>query len=190
MAKPISRRAVFAGTVVALLLMSGGYVIATTLSGISPTQTSQNAGSITAPTSTIFASDAVTSINLELVQQSTNLCGLGTTWSSSNSNASVYMVGTAPCYNSSTSAGDNPQWFEELTWSGVSVPGVGQTDQFFITTAVAGPAYAYASFQILDNTAADGLFTGQLHVYLAAGPATAGGLPNAYTGISIAVSGT
>ena len=190
MSKTISRRAVTAATVVTILLMAGGYVVATDLSGIFPTQTSQNAGTISGPTDTIFASDVVTSINIELVQQSTDLCGVSTTWNEADSNASVFMVGTAECYNSSLYPAENPQWFEEITWTGVNVPGVGQSDQFFITTAVAGPAYAYASFHISDTTTSDPTFTGELHVFLAAGPAADLALPNAYTGISIAVTGT
>jgi hypothetical protein len=186
MSKPISRRAVIAGTVVALLLMSGGYVIATTLSGISPTQTSQNAGSITAPTNTIFSSNNVSSINIQLIEGEAVDCGLSADWSSTvGANASVFMDGTAACTNSTQ------EWFEELSWVGVNVPGVGQNDTFFITVSTAGPtAYTYDHFNIRDITPSDGRFVGQLNVLLAAGSAIDGGLPNAYTGISIAVSGT
>ncbi len=187
MSKIIARRAVVAGTVVALLLVTGGFVAAATLGGINPTQTNQNAGTITGPTDTIFASDNVASINIQLVERVAALCYQSVDWSgttSATANATVFEPGTGPCTNSTF------EWFEELTWVGVNVPGVGQNDTFFITTTVAGPTYTYDSFNVRDVTALDGPFTGELSVFLAAGSATDGNLPIAYTGISIAVSGT
>lgn len=190
MSRAITRRAVLAGTIVALLAVTGGFVAAATLGGISPTQTGQNAGSISGPTSTIFATTSTTTLNVQLVETTTTDCSVSVaaaTWSYDAPSASLYMPGTMPCFESA-SAG---QWFEELTWSGVPVPvGGTQSDSFFITTTPAGADFGYANFTLHDNVPGDIAFTGQLNVYLAAGSAVNGGLPTAYTGIFIAVSGT
>lgn len=190
MSKQISRRAVLGATVVAILALIGGYVVAATLSGINPTETSQNAGSVNVPGNTIFASRNVTGINLNLVEKTTSVCGQGgATWSSTSTNTSVYMNGTSPCFNSTTA----PEWFEEITWTGVNVPGPHQFDTFYITTGnstgVSTVAYSYAAFSIGDGDSV--AFTGgQFNVFLAAGPALDGQLPYVYASISIAVSGT
>jgi len=174
-----------AGTVVAILVLAGGYVVAASLTGIFPSQTSQNAGSVGVPGDTIFASHNVTSINIVLVEGLASNCGVSVPWSSTNFNISVFMMGTDSCLNGTI------EWFEEVTWTGVHSPGVGQSDVFFITTESSGPTYNYVAFTVADQTALDGAFAdGILHVYLAAGPATDGDLPVAYTSISIAVSGT
>lgn len=189
MPKLVHRRAVVAGTVVALLVVTGGYVVAASLSGLTITQTGQNAGSITTPTDTIFASDKVSSININLVQAVPTTCGVNGLWSGADpptsANLSVFMDGTAACTDAVN------EWFEELTWIGVTVPGVHQNDTFFITVSTGDPAaYTYVQFNVQDTTTGDTTFTGQLNVFLAAGPDGDLSLPVAYNSISIAVSGT
>jgi len=186
MGTAIRRRTVFAATILAMLVISTGFVVATVLTGITVTQTGQNAGSITGPTSTIFATTAPVTLTITLVQATAPACGASATWSGSTStSANVYISGTATC---TTNPSD---WFEELTWTHVPSPGVGQSDMFYITTTfTGGSGLNSASFTVSDNTVADGPFTGTLNVYLDAGPSTGGALPNAYTGIDIAVSGT
>ena len=190
MSKAITRRTVLAGTIVALLLVTGGFVAAATLGGITTTQTGQNDGSITVTSNTIFATTTSTTVNLQLVEATTTACSVSpyaATWNSGATSASVYMAGTAPCAPSTLTA----QWFEELSWNGVVVPAGGtQSDSFFIQTTPAGSDFGYANFTISDNVHDDITFTGQLNVYLAAGSAVNGALPVAFNDISIAVSGT
>jgi len=183
--KPVSRRAVIAGTVVALLLMAGGYVVAATLGGITPSQTSQNAGSISTPGNTIFATTGAVTANVILEEGMPSNCGDSEPWNTANYNDTVYMAGTEPCTNGQL------EWFEELTWLNVPVPGYGQLDTFFITIGSSAPTtYNYVAFTITDQTTGDHPFTGELNVWMAEGSATLGALPTGYTSISIAVSGT
>jgi hypothetical protein len=187
MGKAIRRRAVYAGTILAILIMATGFVVATVLSGITITQTGQNAGSITGPTNTIFATTSPVTLTVTLVQATApaSSCGADATWLSSATTANVYISGTAAC---TTNPGD---WFEELTWSNVPSTGDGQYDMFYITTTFAGGSGSNsATFTVSDVASIDAPFTGTLHVYLDAGPSSGGALPNAYTGIDIAVSGT
>lgn len=187
MSKKIARRAVIAGTVVALLLVTGGFVAAATLGGITASQTGQNAGTITLPPDSIFETTLTTTVNIQLVQTTTTACGASATWGDTANTANVYVDGTATCFNSGTTE----QWFEELSWSGVPVPGGGiQSDTFYITTTPDGSTYTYAEFTVSDPTTTDTGFTGALNVYLAAGTAIDGALPNEYNSISIVVSGT
>jgi hypothetical protein len=185
MGRTLSRRTVYAATILTILVMSGGFVLATVLSGITITQTGQNAGSITAPTNSIFATTGPVTLQITLVQATAVGCGASATWVSTATTATVYMSGTAPC---TSTAND---WFEELTWQHVPSTGVGQSDTFFITSTYTGGAGSTAvSFTISDTTVADPAFSGTLNVFLDAGTSAGGALPNAYTGVDIAVSGT
>jgi hypothetical protein len=156
------------------------------LTGITVTQTGQNAGSISGPTSTIFATtNAGVALTITLVQSTAPSCGTSALWSTSTPTANVYITGTAACTTNSN------DWFEELTWTGVGSTGFGQSDTFFIaTTYTGGTGSSAATFGVADHTSPDAGFTGTLNVYLDAGTSAAGGLPNAYTAVDIAVSGT
>jgi hypothetical protein len=190
MSKAIKRRTVYAATILAMLVMSGGFVLASVLTGITVVQTGQNAGSITAPTNTIFAAPPAT-LTITLIQATAPGCaanGSTTLWTSGAPTANVYVSGTAGC---SLNTND---WFEELTWTGVHSPGFvgasGSSDTFFIDTTFTGSPGSYsATFIIADHLASDPAFTGTLNVFLDAGQSANGGLPNAYLGVSIAVSG-
>jgi hypothetical protein len=185
MGKGIRRKTVFAATILAMLVMSTGFVVASVLTGLTVTQTGQNAGSITGPTSTIFATNSPVTLTITLVQATAPSCGASATWMSGSTLANVYISGTATC---TTNPND---WFEELNWTHVPSPGVGQSDTFYITTTfVGGSGLNSATFTVSDITVADHSFAGILNVYLDAGPSSGGALPNAYTGIDIAVSGT
>ncbi|HTZ61108.1 MAG TPA: hypothetical protein VMC82_00440 [Thermoplasmata archaeon] len=157
--------------------------MAASLSGITVAPTNQNAGSVSVPGDTIFASDKVTSLTLTLVESTGVSCGTGTTWSAATSNVSVYEPGTAAC---TTNPND---FFEEITWMGVPSTGLGQLDTFYITTT-GGASPGVAAFSISDTTPMDPAFSGQLNVFLDAGPSGSGNLPIAYTNIVITVSGT
>ena len=185
MSKTITRRGVLAGTVVAILVIAGGYVAAATLEGITTTQVGQNGGTFTGPTTTIFATNSGTTVTIQLVQAtSSDDCDpAAVTWTSGTPTANVYVSGTVACTPSAL------QWFEELTWNGVAVPaGAAQSDTIFIEV-YDGTSYAYPQFTISDTGNVD-MFTGTLNVYLAAGLVTGVTLPDAYSSISIAVSGT
>ena len=191
MGKALKRRTVFAATVVAMLVMATGFVVATVLTGIIVTQTGQNAGSISGPTTTIFAAPP-DGLSITLVQSTAGSCaanGSTTLWTAAGHVANVYASGTAGC---SLNTND---WFEELTWTGVHSPGfvapTGSADTIFIDTTFTGGTGSYSTtFTIADELSADPAFAnGVLNVYLDAGQSANGGLPNAYLGVAIAVSG-
>ncbi len=186
MSKTITRRGVLAGTVVAILVIAGGYVAAATLEGITTTQVGQNGGTFSGPSNTIFATGSGTTVTIQLVQATTSSSDCNptaVTWTSTSSTANVYASGTVACSPSAL------QWFEELTWGGVVVPaGASQSDTIFIEV-YDGSNYASYQFTISD-TGNSAMFTGTLNVYLAAGLVTGVTLPDAYSSISVAVSGT
>lgn len=187
MSSRFTRRSVLAATIVAILALSAGFVVATQLGGLTVHSSGQNAGGVTLPTNTIFAAGPST-LNITLVQRDATTCGTtAATWMKSESNASVFEPGTAAC------ATDELDWFEDLNWTQVVCPGAGQLDTFYITVSYANGAtteYQVVDFSLADITSGDPTFTGSLNVFLDAGPTAQGALPNAYTAISIAVSGT
>ncbi len=187
MSKQLTRRSVLAATIVVILGLTAGFVVANQLGGLVAHSSGQNAGTITGPTDTIFAAGPST-LNITLVQRTASDCGQPVQqWSHNAANLSVFYSGTGTCTNGTLN------WFEDLNWTDVPCPGAGQLDSFYITVTylnVATPEYEVAEFSLADVTANDPAFPGALNVFLDAGPTAAGALPNAYTSISIAVSGT
>jgi hypothetical protein len=192
MGKGMQRRTVYAATVLAMLALTAGFVMAASLGGIvGPASVNQNAGTITTTSNTMFA----TSVNVNLVQatlSSSSGCDVSVAWATSGTpgTLSVYATGTNTC--TSGGASSSTDWFEEVSWTAVTVPttsGSSITDTFYVTTS-GGASPNTVTFTVTTpaNTATG---TGALNLYLDMGPTVTGGIPQSptsYTGISIAVN--
>ncbi|MDE1822386.1 MAG: hypothetical protein KGI98_16225 [Euryarchaeota archaeon] len=174
-----------------MLAMVGGFVLAASISGITPTVGNQNAGAVTsAPGNTIYSG----SPNIVLVQATAGACTSGTgtpvAFSGTPLVADVFIAGTAAC---STTAND---WFEKVTWTSVVIAASGTTstctsqttcDTFYVATT--GGTASNVPFIVEYNNAGVAT-TGTLNVYLDCGTSSGGALATAYTDISISVTGS
>jgi hypothetical protein len=184
MGRAIRRHTVYVVTVLSMVALAAGFVLAASIGGITPTVTHQNAGQVTtAPGNTVYSG----SPTINLVQSTGSNCNPATSspvlYSGTPLVANVYVSGTAAC---TTNAND---WFEVINWSTVSlVGGSTTTDTFFVSTT--GGTLPYSESFVVSYTNGGGTVTGTLNLYLDAGPSSGGALPIAYTDISISVNGT
>jgi hypothetical protein len=167
----LRRRAVYFGTIVALVAMVGGLAVAAISGIVFTTGTgNQNFGSITSG-NTIYAAATVT---LTLVSGDGLGSGCSTSTSYSANAASIAVVGTG------SACPATGEWYDELTFSGVGSSGA-VSDTFFVAVngGNAGGAFVVTSSGTISSAT--------LSIFVDDGPTT--GAP-AITSLSVTVTGS
>lgn len=168
----VSRRTVYLATVIAMVGLSAGFVLAASVGGLTASTSGQNYGSVSAPGNSQFAGSV--SVNLAQTTAPASSCDQAATWTPGSPYAGVFVYGdgTAACQTSTAG------WWENVTFVASSAAG---SDTFFITTSGGAQANSISFTEAVTAT------SGILSVYLYVGPAS--GAPTAFTSITIAVSG-
>jgi hypothetical protein len=140
MARPLSRRAVYLGTIVAIAALVAGFAAAALTTTITASQ--QNGFGVTAPGNTMYSgTGASQSTNIVFTTAGTCTASGGTVApASGTTTANVFVTGEVACQ---TSAAD---WFEEISFTSTTVPSVSPSDVFAITVGSNAPISVTVSY--------------------------------------------
>lgn len=177
MRKTLQRKTIYGATVLAILLLVGGFAVASFINTITVTSTGQNNGTISGTSNTVWGTGTV-SVSL-VVATSTASCDVSPTAATSTV---VYLIGGAACATSGSS-----EWWEEFVFPTVTYPASPASDTFYFY--VVGGASGSASQTFTVSGAGSAVSGMVLAVYLDMGPSS--GNPSQITGgISFTVTGS
>jgi hypothetical protein len=176
MRKMLQRKTIYGATIVAILLLVGGFAVANFINTITVNTTGQNTGTTSGAASTVWGSGAVT-VSLK-VATSSAACDVSPTAATATP---VYLIGGAAC-----AASGSTEWYEEFVFPPVTYPAAGLDTFYFYVVG----GYSGSASQTFTITGSGTDVTNMvLTVYLDMGPAT-GNPSQIGGGISFTVTGS